>query len=133
MNIHIISLEGFDERLGHAVGANRREAGNGVQLDRKVDRFMGPIAAAIVREPLDQMRQRRITKAPLDALHHQIRDHFSGDPANAGTPAHDFSIAGIECKGHANDLPVPAGDLQTVGGPAKVQPDRDDLDGPDSS
>jgi hypothetical protein len=88
---------------------------------------MGPIAAAIFREPLDQMRQRPITKAPLYALYHQIRNHFSGDPANVGTPAHDFPIAGIESKGHANDLPVPAGDLQSVGGPAKVRPDRYDL------
>ena len=70
VNIHVISLEGFDERLGHAVrlrAANRREAGNKAQGDREVDRFMGSIAAAVVREPLDRMRQSSIAKSSFDA------------------------------------------------------------------
>jgi hypothetical protein len=79
--------EGFNERLCHAVGlraADWREARNEAHADREVDRFMGSIAAAVVREPLDGMRQSPITKASFDAFHHQIPDHLPGNAAGAG-------------------------------------------------
>src|SRR6202044_4059132 len=95
VNIHVISLEGFDESLGHAVrlrAANRREAGNEAQGDREVARFWGSIAAAVVREPLDRMRQSSIAKSSFDALDHQISDHLPGNTAGAGAPGHDLPI-----------------------------------------
>jgi hypothetical protein len=67
------------------------------------------------------------TEALLDALEHQIADHLTGDAAGAGTPSHDFSIAGVERKGHSHHLAVPARDLEAIGGPTQVRPDRDDL------
>lgn len=51
---------------------------------------MGSIATAVIRGPLDGMRQSPITKAPLDTFYHQIPDHLAG----AGTPSHDLSVAG---------------------------------------
>ena len=49
MNIHVIALEGFHERFGHAVGlraADRREARHQAKLDREVDRFSRAVLAA---------------------------------------------------------------------------------------
>jgi hypothetical protein len=59
MNIHIVALEGFDERLGHAVGLRalyRGEARNETQADRELGRFVSSIAEAVVREPLGRRR-----------------------------------------------------------------------------
>src|SRR5476649_1453934 len=89
VNIHVISLEGFDERFGHPVRlgtAHRRKAWHEAESGRKVDRFMRPIAAAVVREPLDRMRHSSGPEALLDALEHQIADHLTGNAAGTGTP-----------------------------------------------
>ena len=56
MDVHVIALEGLHERFGHAVrlrAAHRSEAGHQAQADRKVDRLMGTVRTAVVREPLD--------------------------------------------------------------------------------
>src|ERR1700684_3899022 len=95
VNIHVVSLEGFDKRFGHAVGlraSNRREAGNEAEGDRKIDGVMRPIATAVVREPLHRMRQSAIAEASLDTLHHQIADHLPADTPGAGAPGYDLSI-----------------------------------------
>ena len=70
VNIHVISLEGFDEGLCHPIrlrAAHRREARHQAQAIRKGDRLVGSIATAIVREPLDRMRQSSIAKSSFDA------------------------------------------------------------------
>src|ERR1700676_132793 len=77
VNIHVISLEGFDKRFGHTVGlrtSHRREARDQSEPDRKIDGLMGAIAATVVREPLHRMRQTAIAEASLDAFDHQIAD-----------------------------------------------------------
>jgi len=56
MDVHVIALEGLHERLRHAVrlrAAHRSEAGHQAQADRKIDRLMGTVRTAVVREPLD--------------------------------------------------------------------------------
>ena len=88
---------------------------------------MRAVAAAVVREPLDRMRERMLAKATLNALHHQIADHLAADPAGAGAPGNSLTVAGIEDKGGTNHLAVLEGDLKTVRGPAKVRPDRNNL------
>src|SRR5471030_1397312 len=116
VNIHVISLEGFNERFGHAVrlrAAHRSKAWHEAESGRKVDRLMRPIAAAVVREPLNRMRHSSGPKALLDALEHQITDHLSGDAAGARAPSHELSIAGVERKGYSHHLAIPAGDLET--------------------
>jgi len=53
VNIHVIPFEGFDEGFRHTVGlraAHRREARNEAQADRKVDRFVGTVTAAIIND-----------------------------------------------------------------------------------
>jgi Resolvase, N terminal domain/Homeodomain-like domain len=129
VNIHVIPFKGFDECFRHAIGlraAHRCEARNQAQADREVDRSMGAVTTAVIGEPLDRVRQARGAKPPLDALEHQIPDHLSADAAGARTPGHDLSIAGIQRKGHADHLTVPACDLEAVRGPAQVRPDRND-------
>src|SRR5476649_1201920 len=120
VNIHVISLEGFNERFGHAIRlrtSHRCKAWHEAESGRKLDRLMRPIAAAVVREPLHWMRYNCGPKALLDALEHQIPDHLTGDAAGAGTPGHDLSIAGVEREGHTYYLAVPACDLEAIGGP----------------
>ena len=107
MNIHVVALKGLYERFGHAVRlwtSNRREAWNEPQSDGEVDRLVRTIAAAVIREPLDGMRQRMFAEAPFDALHHQIADHFSADPSGACAPGDDLSIAGVEGKSGSHHL-----------------------------
>src|SRR5258708_35660830 len=84
VNVHVISLEGFDERFGHSVGlrtAHRCEARHQAQSYGKIYRLMGTIAATVVREPLNGMRKAVRSKAPLTALEHQVADHLPADPA----------------------------------------------------
>src|SRR5580704_4583459 len=98
VNIHVISLEGFNERFGHAVRlrtSHRCKAWHEAESGRKVDRLMRPIAAAVVREPLHRMRHGGGPKALFYALEHQIADHLTANSACAGTPSHHLSIAGI--------------------------------------
>src|SRR5882672_3317181 len=105
MNVDVVTLEGFDERLSHAVGlraAHRCEAGNETQADGKVDRLMCAIATAIVREPLDGLRNALGTEAPLHALEHQVADHLPADAAGGGAPGHDYPITGIQGEGDAD-------------------------------
>src|SRR5450755_4547120 len=93
VNIHVISLEGLDERFGHSVRlrtAHRREARNERQADRELDRFMGAVTASVVREPLDRLRKAARSEAPLNTLEHQVADHLAADAAGACAPGHHF-------------------------------------------
>src|SRR5438477_7845684 len=121
VNIHVIPFEGFDECLRHAVrlwAAHRREARYQAEASRKVDRLVSSVAAAIVREPLDWVWQAASAETSLDALEHQIPDHLPADPARAGAPGHNLSVASVQRKSHADHLTVPAGDLKPIRGPA---------------
>src|SRR5450631_1637139 len=129
VNVHVIPLEGFDERFGHSVGlrtAHWCEARHQAQSYGKLYRLMGTIAATVVREPLNGMRKAR-SKAPLNALEHQVADHLTADAAGTRTPGHHFAVAGIQREGHPHHLAIPAGDFKAVRGPAQVRPDRDDF------
>src|SRR5712672_2484018 len=117
MNVDVVTLEGLHEGLGHPVGlraAYRREARHKAQADGKVDGLMGPIAAAIVREPLDRLRNALSAEAPLHALEHQVADHLPADAASGGAPGHDLPITGIQGEGDADHLAVPARDRKSV-------------------
>jgi hypothetical protein len=130
VNIHVIPLEGFNERLCHPVRlgtAHWREARHQAQSGREVDRLMRTVTAPVVREPLDGVWQRIRSEAPLDALHHQVADHFPAHAASARAPGHDFPVARIQGEGRTHDLAVPARDLEAIGCPAQVRADRDDL------
>jgi len=130
MNVNIITLERFDERLGHAVRLRRsygREAGNETDRLGEGDGLVSAVTATVIREPLHRMRGLLIVKTSLDALEHQVTDHLAGDAAGGGVPGHHLAIAGIEGKGDTNAMSVPAGDLDAIRGPSQVGSDRDDL------
>jgi hypothetical protein len=114
MVVDVVSLEGFDERFGHAAGlraAHRSKAWHQPQAVCKVDRFASAVTAGIVREPLHAMRKSSRSEAPLDALQHQIADHLHGDAASTGVPSHDLPITGFQREGDPDDLAVPTSDL----------------------
>ena len=75
---------------------------------------MGTVTATVIREPLDAMGGLLIVKTPLHALDHHVRDHLAGDSTGGSDPGHHLAIAGVECKGHANAVPGPAGDLEDI-------------------
>jgi hypothetical protein len=130
MNVNIVPLERFDERLGHAVGlwrSYRRKARHETDRLGEGDGVVSPVTAAVIREPLHRIRCLLIIKTPLDALEHQITGHLAGDAVGGRDPGHHLTIAGVERKGHTNALSVPAGDLEAVGRAAQVRAARDDL------
>ena len=45
---------------------------------------MGAVTAAVVREPFDQMRGLLTVKTSLEALEHQVTDHFAGNTTGRG-------------------------------------------------
>jgi hypothetical protein len=57
-------------------------------------------------------------EAALDALNHQIADHLAGYPRRCDDPADDFTIMAVQHESDANNLAVPADELQAVGTPA---------------
>ena len=102
MNVNIISLKRFDERLGHPVRlrrSNRREARYKADRLSERDRLVSTVTAAVVREPFDRMRESAIGKSPLNTLEHQISDHLAGDAAGRRDPGHHLTITGVEGEG----------------------------------
>jgi hypothetical protein len=130
MYINIISLERFNERLGNAVRLrrpHRREAGNEADRLSEGDGIVSAVTATVIREPFDGIRGLLTVKTPLDALKHQVSDHFAGDAAGGGKAGHHLAITGVKCEGNTNALTVPAGDLEAVRRPGQVRADGDDL------
>jgi hypothetical protein len=62
------------------------------------------------------MRRVSDTEAPLHRIE-QIPDHLPADAA--GTPSHDFPIAGVEREAHAYHLTVAAEDLKALRRPSR--------------
>ena len=68
-----------------------------------------------------------LAEAALDAVDHHVADHLAGDAGGRRQPADDLAVVAIESEGDADDLAVPAGELQRVRAPADVRADRDHL------
>jgi hypothetical protein len=57
-NVNVVALEGFNERLGYAVGLGRSpgcEAGYEPGRLGERDGLVGAVTTSVVREPFDQM------------------------------------------------------------------------------
>src|SRR3954462_6505671 len=120
----VIALEGLHEGFGHSVGLgalHRREARDEVQGGGKVARFLGGIWASIVGQLLDRVWRSYGAEALLDGFEHHVTYVRAADanPAHGG-PGDDLPVEGVDDEGHANDLAVPAGELQAIGAPAQV-------------
>jgi hypothetical protein len=130
VNLNVISLEIFDKGLCHPVRLRRaygREARYKTDRSSERDRLVSSIAAAVIGEPFDRMRDVLFAETPLDTRQHQISAHLAGDAAGRLDPRQHLSIADIEGEGDADALPVPASDLKAVRSPSEVRADRDDL------
>ncbi len=126
----IVALQGFDERLADAVtlgAADWREAWREVQRGSEVDCLRGGVGGAVVGEPLDRLRGADGVEAALDAVEHHVTDHLAGDAAaGGGDPGDDLAVMGVDGKGAADGLAVPAGSFKAIGGPALIGGGRDD-------
>src|SRR4029078_612783 len=63
-------------------------------------------------------------EASLDALDHHVPDHLAADARRRGHPGDGLTIVAVEREGQADDLAVPAGELQLVRAPAHIRAQR---------
>src|SRR5690606_41933306 len=118
----------FDDRLSHAIALralHRRRAHDKAQARGETHRLLGGIAAAVVGQPLDRVRQ--LLDAPealLDALHQQITYVLGADPAGGGDKAHRLPVTAVQAEGHPHHLAVPAAALKAIRAPAQVALER---------
>ena len=104
------------------------EAWDQVQGRGEVAGLLGGIRAAVVRQMLDRVRGSHGAEALLDRLQHHVAYIGAADAGTAdGGPGNDLAIEGIDDEGHADDIAVPAGELQAVGAPAQVRAHHHDL------
>ncbi len=76
---------------------------------------------------VDRLRGADGVEPALDAVQHHVADHLAGDAAaGGGDPGDDLAVVGVDGEGDADDLTVPAGDLEAVGRPSLIGPGRDD-------
>ena len=77
---------------------------------------------AIVGQPLDGVWRLDRGEAQFHRLPHQIAHHRAAD-ADAGhrMPSEHFPVMGIDDEDDADDLSIPAGDLEDIGAPAQVR------------
>jgi hypothetical protein len=60
-------------------------------------------------------------EARLDGFEHHVADVGTADPGvRNGAPGDDLAVMGVEGEGAADDLAVPAGELETVRAPSEV-------------
>ena len=78
-------------------------------------------APTVVRQELDGLQSLRRPEPPFDRIEHQVA-HVRAANAGAGDrfPGDDLAIVGVDDEGTADDLAIPAGELEAVGTPAQV-------------
>lgn len=78
-------------------------------------------------QPLDGKRGAKRVEPVLDAVKHHVTDHLARNAAAMGCdPGDDFAVMGVDRKGDANHLAIPARDLKAIGSPALVGDSRGD-------
>jgi hypothetical protein len=97
------------------------------QRDGEVGGLASGVGGTVVGEPLHGLRGTQGIRTPFDAVEHHVADHLPADAAARGANAgHDLAIVGVDGEGDADDLAVPAGDLEAIRGPALVRGRGDD-------
>jgi hypothetical protein len=123
----IVTLEGSDEGLRHAIGpprpAHRCESRDQVQGCGEVARFLGGVGTAV------GVRSGAAPGSPRSASPRLSAScRAPADPgATYGGPGNDLAIEGINDEGHADDVAIPTGELQAVGSPTQVGAHHHDL------
>lgn len=88
----------------------------------------GDATRAFVAQYLERMRCPVVREPPLDGLQHHVADVRSADAGvHDGSPGDDLPVVRVDHEGAADDVAVPAGELDAVGAPADVQVHRDQL------
>ena len=128
VDLDVVALERMHEGLGHTVGLRApdgREARLQPQLAGEDARLAGGVGAAVVGEHLDRLGCPAGAEAPLYRHQHHVAHVRSADPgAGHRRPANDLPVAGVDDEGQADNLAVPAGELQPIRAPAQVGADH---------
>ena len=106
---HRGGLEGSDERLGHPVALRTFERGGPRQqadVTSEGSCIAGDLAAAVVAEPFDRLRQAVHAAEPLlDGGDHEVAHVITGDAGGGADEAHRLAVAAVEGKGDAAIVP----------------------------
>lgn len=70
---------------------------------------------AVVGQHLDNSRCTVCPEATLDCVEHDVADVLPADPGiHQRTLSDDFAVVGVDDKGTADDVAVPAGELEGI-------------------
>src|SRR5258706_13980253 len=119
VNVHVVALEGFDERLRHAV-ALRRAIGGTARLETdvlgKTACLPSNVAGPVVAQPFCRARQPgNLSKALAHRFHHYVPNELAAEAGSCRCKGDRLAIAAIEAEGHAHPLAVAASDLKAIG------------------
>ena len=99
-----------------------RKAWHQAESSGEVECLSSGEGTAVVGQPLDGVWRLDRAEAQLHRLQHQIAYHRAAD-AGAGRrmPSEHLAVVSINDENDADDIAVPAGDLEDIGAPAQVR------------
>lgn len=119
IDVHIVPLERFDERFGHAVAlrrAIRRSTRRQADVLCKASRLPSNVARSVVAEPFCGTGQTgNLPKALDHRLHHHIPNEFAADARGRRGKGDRLPIATIEAEGHPHPFAIATADLKAIG------------------
>ena len=129
--VNVVALRRFHARLGDAIALralHQRVAGAQAELVCEDARVPGDVTRAIVAQQFDWMRCPVFSEPLLDRLQYHVADIRSADAGvYDGPPRNDIAFVRVDNERTADDIAVPAGELEAIGAPADVRADRDHL------
>lgn len=109
-------------------GLHRCEAGFQAELAGKDLRLLRDVGRAVIGEHLDHRRGATGAEAAFHSFEHDVSDFRAADSGiHHRPPGDDLAIVGIDQEGAADDVAVPAGELEPVTAPAQDRAHEDDL------
>jgi len=128
-HLDVVALQRLHEGHRDAVALralDRREAGLQVKLAGEDLRVLRDVRRAIIYQHLDDRRCAVCAEAAFDSFEQDVANLGTTDPGiDHRAPGDDFAVMGIDDEGAADDVAVPAGELEPVVAPAQVRA-RDD-------
>lgn len=129
-HLDVVALQGLHEGFRDAVALralHRREAGLQAELAGEDLCLLRDVWRAVVGQHLDQRRRVACSEAALDGFEHEIADRTADPGVDHGAPGDDLAVVCVDDEGSADDIAVPAGELEPVAAPAQVRAHDDDL------